>query len=107
MSFSLSICEVLLGIIKTYTTDTRYYTQNYVIVLGKWFINLKKNNKEKIWFSYYIAHVKNKVRILKESFTVTNNVNVFKQRYGILYVYCLFWFYVAFNTVQVISRRVV
>ena len=84
-SFSLSICEVLLGIIKTSTTDTRYNTQNYVILLGKWFINLKKNSKEKIWFSDYIAHVKNKVRILKESFTVTNNVNVFKQTYGILY----------------------
>ena len=47
--------------------------------------SFKKNNKERIWFLDYIAHVKNKVRILKESFTVTNNVNVFKQRYGILY----------------------
>ena len=65
-SFSLSICEVLLGIIKTSTTDTRYYTQNYVILVGKWFINFKKTSKEKIWFSDYIAHVKNKVRILKE-----------------------------------------
>ena len=84
-SLSLSICEVLLGIIKTSTTDTRYYTHNYVIMLGKWFINLKKNNKERIWFLDYIAYVKNKVRILKESFTVTNSVNVFKQRNGILY----------------------
>ena len=84
-SFSLSICEVLLGIIKTSTTDTHYYTHNYVIILGKWFINLKKNNKERIWFPDYIAHVKNKVRVLKESFTVTNNVKVFKQRYGKLY----------------------
>ena len=84
-SFSLSICEVLLGIIKTSTTDTHYYTYNYVIILGKWFINLKKNNKERIWFPDYIAHVKNKVRVLKESFTVTNNVKVFKQRYGKLY----------------------
>ena len=45
---------------------------------------IKKNTKERIWFSDYIAHVKNKVRILKESFTVTNNVNISKQRYGIL-----------------------
>ena len=38
-----------------------------------------------IWFPDYIAHVKNKVRVLKESFTVTNNVKVFNQRYGKLY----------------------
>ena len=84
-SFSFSVCELLLGITKISTIDTHYYTHNYVTMLGKWFINLKKNNKERIWFSDYIAHVKNKVRILKESFTMTDNVNVFKQRFGILY----------------------
>ena len=54
-SLSLSIGEVILGIIKTSTTDTHYYTHNYVIILGKWFINLKKNNEERIWFSDYMA----------------------------------------------------
>ena len=40
-SFSFSICEMLLGITKTSTTDTHYYTHNYVTILGKRFINLK------------------------------------------------------------------
>ena len=84
-SFRFSTCEVLLGITKTSTIDTHYYTRHYVIILGKGFINLKK--KKRICFSNYITHVKNKVKILKESFTMTNNVNAFKQRYGIQHNY--------------------
>ena len=84
-SFSLSICEVLLGITKTSTTDTHYYTQNYVTILGKWFINFKKIIKKGFGFQIILHMSKIKLKILKGSFTVTNNVNVFKQRYGILY----------------------
>ena len=62
-SFSLSICEVLLGITKTSTTDTRYYTQNYVIVLGKWFINLKKIIKKRFGFQITLHMSKIKLEL--------------------------------------------
>ena len=66
---------MLLGIIKTSTIDNHYYTCNFITILVMWFINLKNNNKERILFSDYI-------RNLKESLTMTNYVNVFKQRLG-------------------------
>ena len=37
-----------------------------------------------IWFSDFIALVQIKVRILEEYFTMSNNMNIFEERYGTL-----------------------
>ena len=49
-SVSFSICEVLLGVTKTSTNNTHYYTHNYVIILGKRFINFMKIMKKEFAF---------------------------------------------------------
>ena len=59
---------MLFSITGTSTIDAKNYTHNYVILLGKRLINFKTYiyNKGEICFLDYIAHVKNKIGVLKK-----------------------------------------
>ena len=61
-SFELTVCEILFGIPTNYYSDTRIL--NFLILIGKWYINKNKTKQTPIYFIEYLSILRDKVNTL-------------------------------------------
>ena len=61
--FELTVCEVIFGI----PTNNNSYLKiiNFLILIGKWYLNNSKTNNKNIYFIDFITLIKAKIDILK------------------------------------------
>ena len=62
VTFDLTICEVLFGIPIYNNKDINII--NFLIMIGKWFINQCRMNETPIYFINYLYIVKEKIEII-------------------------------------------
>ena len=62
--FELTVCEVIFGIPNTNYSDTKLI--NFLILLGKWYINKCKTTETVIYFFEFLTIMKTKVNIMAE-----------------------------------------
>ena len=60
--FEFTVCEILFGLPKNNYVDTKLL--NFLILMGKWYINKSKSNKNQIYFFEYLVILKDKVKTL-------------------------------------------
>ena len=60
--FEFTVCEILFGLPTNNYVDTKLL--NFLILMGKWYINKKKSNKNPIYFFEYLAILRDKVNTL-------------------------------------------
>ena len=60
-------------------------TLNYLVLLGKWYINSQKVKKRQLMFCEFLLFVKCKLENIKMSFIMYKNLDLFIERYGRLY----------------------
>ena len=63
--FELTVCEVLFGIPNSNNADTKLL--NFLILMGKWFINNCKVKEKPIYFIEYLSIIKDKVEAMINS----------------------------------------
>ena len=80
LRFNFKICEILFGIIPTTNADLCII--NYLILLGKWYINNKKNKNKKLLFSEFLLVVKNKLSLIHGLHNVKGKLNTFWKKIG-------------------------
>ena len=85
VKFNFSICEILFGIVVTSTLDSHVFMFNYLVLLGKWYINSQKVKKRQLMFCEFLLFVKCKLENIKMSFIMYKNLDLFIERYGRLY----------------------
>ena len=61
-SFELTLCEILFGIPTNHYSDTRIL--NFLILIGKWYINKSKTKQTPIYFIEYLSILRDKVNTL-------------------------------------------
>ena len=59
-SIPLTICEIIFGI--TITGNNSINTLNFLILIGKLFINKSRTNKQPVYFINFLAIVKEKIK---------------------------------------------
>ena len=60
--FELTVCEVIFGIPDTNNPDIKLL--NFLILMGKWYINKCKSNETQIYFLEFLMILKNKVNLM-------------------------------------------
>ena len=88
IKFNFTICEIIFGFFRTSFTDE--YVQfvfNYIILLGKWYINKQRSNNQRIEFPNFICLVKEKLEILRTSYILHEKLEAFDKFFGNLYKY--------------------
>ena len=60
--FEFTVCEILFGLPTNNYVDTKLI--NFLIIMGKWYINKRKSNKNPIYFFEYLAILRDKVNTL-------------------------------------------
>ena len=60
--FELTVCEINFGIPNTNNPDIKLL--NFVILLGKWYLNKCKSTEKQIYFFEFLNILKNKVNIM-------------------------------------------
>ena len=69
----LTVCEVLFGPPTHNNSDLKL--TNFLILIGKWFLNNTKTQNKPLYFLDFISLIKEKIEILK-TISVLNNENV-------------------------------
>ena len=59
VSFPLTVCEVLFGI--NMNSDPNVKVINFIILLGKWYINNTKQNEKPLYFIDFLSLLQNKI----------------------------------------------
>ena len=59
VSFPLTVCEVLFGI--NLISDPNVKVMNFIILLGKWYINNTKQNEKPLYFINFLTLLQNKI----------------------------------------------
>ena len=85
VKFNFSICQILFAITVTSTLNSHAFMFNYLVLLGKWYINSQKVKKRQLMFCEFLLFVKCKLENIKMSFIMYKNLDLFIQRYGRLY----------------------
>ena len=60
--FELTVCEILFGVPTDNYVDTRLL--NFLILIGKWFINKRRTKQTSIYFIEYLSILKDKVNTM-------------------------------------------
>ena len=60
--FEFTVCEILFGIPTDNYVDTKLV--NFLILIGKWYLNKNKNNQSPIYFFEYLIILKDKVNTM-------------------------------------------
>ena len=82
------MCEVIFGLCEASHTDGCIeFVFNYIILLGKWYINKSRSNNQRITFSNFPSLVKEKLEILRMSYILKENLDIFNKSFGTLYRY--------------------
>ena len=75
--FKFFICEILFGIPVTSTLDSHVCTFNYLVLLGKWYINSQKINKRQTVLREFLLFIKSKLESIRMSFIMYKNLTLF------------------------------
>ena len=76
---SFTVCEILVGL--HVQTNPKIKCINYLILLGKWFLNNKKSVKCSIFFKEYLHFVKTKLEVLYLVYQKERNIENFHEIY--------------------------
>ena len=88
IKLSFTVCEVIFGLCEASHTDGCIeFVFNYIILLGKWYINKSRSNNQRITFSNFPSLVKEKLEILRMSYILKENLDIFNKSFGTLYRY--------------------
>ena len=63
-------------------SDSTILTINYLIILGKWFLNNKKTLNKEITFFEFLQYLKDKLETLKVVYRLNNKEKQFDESYG-------------------------
>ena len=64
IKFNFTVCEVLFGF---WPSDNVIFEAiNYLMLIGKWFLNNKKSENKEVHFSEYLVFIKSKLEVLLE-----------------------------------------
>ena len=85
VKFNFSTCEILFGIAVTSTLDSHVLMFNYLVLLGKWYINSRKVKERQLMLCEFLLFVKCKLENIKMSFIMYKNLDLFTERYDRLY----------------------
>ena len=80
LGFNFTICEVLFGIIHSNNDDL--FIVNYLLLLGKWFINNKKSMNKKLIFGEFMLVLKNKLCIISNAYNAKGENDKFQGKFG-------------------------
>ena len=70
IKFNFTVCEILFGF---WPSDNVIFEAiNYLMLIGKWFLNNKKSENKEVHFSEYLVFIKSKLEVVLE---VNNNNN--------------------------------
>ena len=81
--FSFTICEVIFGML--YIDTNIFHSINYVILLGKWYINSSKIHEKRICLLDFLNLVKEKLMCMNLTCTLTGTEINFLKSFRILY----------------------
>ena len=88
IKLSLTVCDVSFGLCAAFPTDgCMEFVFNYIILLGKWYINNSHSNNQRITFSNFSFLVKERLEILRMSYMLNENLETFDKLFGNLYSY--------------------
>ena len=86
VKLNLTICEIIFGIsLNLHNQSDVLIMFNYIILLGKWYINHCRPHQKQIDVLEFTLILKNKLKILKMLHTLSNNADAFSNIFGILY----------------------
>ena len=86
MKIRFTVCDIIFGLTNhLYDGDRVDFTINYLILLGKWYLNKQKSNIKIIIFSEFVILIKEKIQCLWMSYKLNEKLNDFMQMYGLLY----------------------
>ena len=82
------MCDIIFGLCAAFPTDgCMEFVFNYIILLGKWYINKSHSNNQRITFSNFYFLVKERLEILRMSYMLNENLETFDKLFGNLYSY--------------------
>ena len=88
IKLSFTVCEVIFGLCEPSITDGCIeFVFNYIILLGKWYINKSRSNNRRITLSNFAFLVKEKLETLRMSYMLNENVEIFDKLFSNLYSY--------------------
>ena len=68
ITIKFTVCEILLGI--PCTANSELLMINYLILLGKWYINEKKTKDKPILFQEFLAQIKSKLVVFHDLYSL-------------------------------------
>ena len=89
INIHFTVCEIMLGL--NLYQHPLFYCINYLILMGKWYINKVKNCKKKINFTEFLIILKCKLHVLHNIYNKKKELNTsethFCTLYGLLWVH--------------------
>ena len=86
VKFDFTICEVIFGIpLVIHDPSNVLITFNFIILLGKWYINYCRCKQKQIDSTEYKYILKNKLETLKMAYTLNNSSDAFTNIFGLVY----------------------
>ena len=77
------MCEIIFGLVNFVYRDTETFnTLNFIILLGKWYINTCKSAEKELLMSPFLNVVRNKLKILKINFGLNAKQALYENRYA-------------------------
>ena len=74
VSFPFTICEIIFGI--HISKDCDIDIMNYLILIGKWYINNMRNNETELFFITFLNEVRKKLELLLLNNSIHNRQNL-------------------------------
>ena len=81
INLQLTVLEIILGCI--YYEESLFHCVNYIILMGKHFINSSRE-KTNLSLTSFLNFLKNKMKIVQESFIIKDQHTLFVSRFGYL-----------------------
>ena len=86
VKINVSVCEILFGIFNYLNNNNdAFLIINFIILLGKWFLNNCKSTKTHVIFSELVKMLKDKLDSIRVCHTLKNDLEAFNSKFGILY----------------------
>ena len=83
INIHFTVCEIMLGL--NLYQDPLFYCINYLILIGKWYINKVKNCKKEINFTEFLIILKSKLHVLHNIYNKKNELNTSETHFCTLY----------------------
>ena len=81
-----AVCDIIFGLTnRLYDGDTVDFMTNYLILLGKWYLNKQKSNRKQIIFTEFVELIKDKLKCVRMSYMLNEKLNDFIKMFGLLY----------------------